>query len=101
MKTKSLTVAQLNDIQSAWMDLKHDAQFAERQRVYKLMEGYPKSFLSISSDSKFATPFVNDSPCWAESRPLKEAIDFLSSPSIRNGRTDVAWNGATGRWVSI
>ena len=99
--TTKLTVAQLNDIQSAWMNLHHDAPLAEKQRVYKLMEGYPKSFLSVSSDSKFATPFVNDSPCWAESRPTKEAIDFLSSPSIHNGRTDVGWCGAIGRWVSI
>ena len=99
--TTKLTVAQLNDIQDAWMDLKHDAPMAEKQRVYRFMEGYPKSFLSVSSDSKFATPFVNDSPCWSESGPIKEAIDFLSSPSIHNGRTDVAWNGAIGRWVSI
>jgi len=96
-----LTVQQLNDIQSAWMNLCHNAPIAEKRRVFKLMEGYPKSFLSVSSDRQFATPFVNNSPCWAESRPIGEAIKLLRSPSIYNGRTDIGWCGAIGAWVSI
>ena len=100
MQTKP-TVAQLNEIQAEWMNLDSSAPLAEKQRVFKLMEGYPKSFLSVSSDRTYATPFVNESPCWAESRPIKEAIQFLNSPSIHNGRTDIGWCGSIGAWVHI
>ena len=96
--TTKLTVAQLNDIQDAWMDLKHDAPIADKQRVYKLMEGYPKAYLS-SSDGIHAVPFISECPCWADARPIKEAKDHIKD--VPGASTGVAWNGAIGRWVSI
>lgn len=97
MKTK-ITVAQLNDIQRAWMNLQHDAPLAERQRVFRLMEGYPKAYLS-SSDGLSAVPFISECPCWADARPIREALDHIRR--VPGASMDVAWNGAIGRWVSI
>ena len=96
--TTKLTVAQLNDIQSAWMNLKHDAPLAEKQRVFKLMESYPKAYLS-SSDGIHAVPFISECPCWADGRPIKEAKDHIRN--VPGASIDVAWNGAIGRWASI
>ena len=96
--TTKLTVAQLNDIQDAWMDLKHDAPLAEKQRVFKLMEAYPKAYLS-SSDGIHAVPFISECPCWADGRPIKEALDHIKD--VPGALLNVAWNGAIGRWVSI
>ena len=96
--TTKLTVAQLNDIQDAWMDLKHDAPLAEKQRVFKLMEACPKAYLS-SSDGIHAVPFISECPCWADGRPIKEALDHIKD--VPGALLNVAWNGAIGRWVSI
>jgi hypothetical protein len=94
---------ELNEIQRQWMALDCSAPATEKQRVFKLMERLPKSYVSATSDLSSASPMLDGSPIWGSSRPINEAIRVIRDYANRgrNARADVAWVGSEGKWVSI
>jgi hypothetical protein len=99
MTNKSLpTVKRLNEIQDAWMALDAFGPEVEKQRVFKMMEDYPHSFVSVSADLTEGQPMISDSPFSAWNMTLAEAQEIVAR---HNGRTDVGWCGHLGRWVKL
>lgn len=97
------SVDELNEIQRQWMALDCSAPEVEKQRVFKLMDRLPKSYVSASSDLTSASPMLDGSPIWGSGRPIAEAVRVIRDYAIRrrNARADVAWIGSEGKWVSI
>ena len=106
MKTTP-TVEQLNAAQAEWMKLDSNGPEKEKKRVIALYEAaVPKSYLNVTDDKAMAGLIIDGTPMWANRRPLAEAIEaakqfgsHLFSP--KQIRTDVAWCGGKGEWVSL
>lgn len=85
---KEITIEQLNDIQKQWMELQHDDPKEKQARVYKLMEDYPQSYLSINKDRTKANVVYRGMPCFAEGQPLQDALDYAWHNNVQ---TQFAW----------
>ncbi len=95
MSQISPTVEELNEAQAEWMKLAHDAPDAEKRRVFKLMERYPRAYVSGHDGIGV---------CMLDGMPLSPNIEFnaaLATCAVNGGRTDVAWNGKLGKWVRL
>lgn len=87
------TVAELNAIQSAWMALAHDAPEPVKRQVFQAMEAYPRVYLS--GHDGLANVIIYGMPAYSIPQPLAIAREHCEAIK---GRTDVIWNGNTGRW---
>ncbi len=85
------------------MALDSNAEQAEKNRVFKLMEEQPKTYVTATSDLKKGAPMVDGMPIWSEARNIAEAKKWVADyGQFRNGvRSDVAWVGAKGIWAAI
>lgn len=102
MKTATIpNVEELNRIQSAWMKLEHTAPKAEQDKVFKMMEQYPKAYLTISQDKTTANVVIGAGIAWPNSRATAAAVEWLKQCDAPGSRTDVAWCGSIGQWVSL
>ena len=108
MKTTKLpTVDELNAAQAEWMALDSLGPKAEIIRVMKHYSAtIPKSYLGVSPDLLYAAPMVGGMPQWAHKRPMADAVGYADryNPTARSDskiRLDVAWCGATGKWVAL
>lgn len=94
--TKNLpTVEELNRIQAEWMAIDPFAPEAEKKRVFKLMEQFPRTYVS-GHDGKGV--------CNHDGQPTSIAIPFddaLARCKALGGRVDVAWHGGRGQWYAL
>jgi hypothetical protein len=102
MKTKLPTVDELNAVQDEWMKLDSNGPEKEKNRVLALYAAViPKSYLGVSEDKMLAGLMIDGAPIYANKRPIEEVIKHAQSFPHRVIRTDVAWCGSIGRFVSI
>jgi len=57
-----MTIARLNEIQSAWMGLSGNAPKAEQRRIMAIMRELPRSHISIDTETGEATPMWQGQP---------------------------------------
>ena len=95
MKTTLPTVSELNDIQAQWMALDSTGPKTEIDRVCKLMEKYPKIY--VSGHDGIGVCMYQGQPC-SVNVPFEEALKTCHE---YGGRTDIAWNGKDGKWYSL
>jgi len=89
-----MTVARLNEIQTAWMGLSGNAPEAEQRRVYTLMRELPRSYISIDASTGEAVPMIHGQPT-STPQPLEY---------IKRSHPDLAALGFAWRapeWVAI
>lgn len=88
-------VDELNDIQAQWMALAPDGPQHEINRVCKLMEKYPRIYVSGHD---------GNGVCIVYGCPNSMTVPFaqaLETCQALGGRTDVAWNGKLGIWYKV
>lgn len=91
-----VTVDELNRIQAAWMALQSDWPEAEKQKVFRDMkEKYPKIYVSGHDGAGVC---IIDGIPWSRTKTFDQA---LADCRELGGSTQVAWNGALGRWYAI
>jgi len=95
MITSLPSVERLNHIQTEWMKLDPGAPKPECDRVFKLMNEYPKRYVS-GHDGKGVVMI--------DGGPMNQPMDFglcLQLCKQHGGRVDVAWNGKLGQWYAL
>lgn len=90
----TLTVDEANKIQRLWMELRSEAPDAEKRKVFKAMERYPKRYFSLSSDGRMATAIVGGSPC-NQPMPLEECRKHWGHLI----KTNLAWQ--CPNWIEL
>ena len=94
-RTTQPTVDELNEIQRAWMDLSAFDSEAEKNRVFRLMERYPSTYVSGHDGLGVVV---------LDGMPMSTPVEFetaLSQCREHGGRVDVAWNGTLGEWYPV
>ena len=85
---------ELNAIQAAWMELKHDAPKAEQERVFALMEKMPKNYISVQEDGSAIA-------IWA-GQPLNMAMpleDVIQYHGASLDSVEIAWK--CPNWINL
>lgn len=95
MKLNLPSVKELNEIQAQWMALDSTGPKAEIDRVCKLMERYPKIY--VSGHDGNGVCIIGGSP-FSMTVPFEQALETCRQ---LGGRVDVAWNGTAGKWYSL
>lgn len=89
------SVAELNEIQAAWMALQSDAPEREKDAVLRMMERYPRTYVSGHDGIGI---------CMHGGCPMSRNVSFeqaMQTCKAFGGRTDVAWNGKLGQWYAL
>lgn len=95
MKSELPTISELNAIQNEWMALDSNGPKKEIDRVCKLMEKYPRCYVS-GHDGKGVVVY--------HGTPLDQTMEFELCVSLcrqHGGRVDIAWNGMLGQWYAL
>lgn len=91
-----VTVEELNRIQDSWMSLQGDWPEAKKRELFREMnEKYPKGYVSGHDGEGMC---VKHGIPWSRVKTFDEA---LADCRELGGSTQVAWNGALGRWYAI
>jgi hypothetical protein len=89
-------LVELNEIMGRWMAIQSNAPEEEKRKLFKEMDKFPKSYLSVSSDGKRATPMHKGSPCLPDGTSMYDALGYCTEMGIQ---TTYAWQNS--RWVSL
>lgn len=101
MKSNTLTIEELNSIQDEWMKLDCNAPEKEKQRVFKLMEKMPSSYVSLSADGTTASVMQHNLPI-TNTMPAKQAIEYaksLAKERPHQMQTRFAWQ--CPKWIEL
>lgn len=93
------TLEELNSIQAEWMKVDPCGDKAECARVCKLMERYPKRY--ISGHDGVGVTMIDGGPCSATALPLHGPTGEIERCRKLGGRVDVIWNGKIGQWEKM
>lgn len=89
------TVEELNYIQFEWMQLDPFAPEPEKKRVFAMMRKYPRIY--VSGHDGNGVCMIDGQP-WTATAAFADAMRHCKE---FGGRTDIAWNGCTGKWYAI
>lgn len=95
------SLAELQAIHAEWMafDSASATPDAINELAHRFTRLIPGKYLNVSPDGTMAGPIEHGMPCWAEKRPIADAIAWAHA---RHGyRLDVAWCGHSGQWVPM
>lgn len=93
--TTKLSAVEANRIQKLWMDLDCNAPKADQQKVFKLMELFPKNHLTVSADEMTAQAMFLGCPVCAR-MPIDQCIKAWGSQL----NSSLCWS-SNGEWMDI